>query len=115
MTTTYSKLLHLHPQGFCHGDAEVTGDMTGLTELRAAITNAQERGQDTISVMAGDGESYTVTVCLVDPPRFPREALPYVDPLIWDAERRRSAELLELVEQNRRLRTQLQELIRARQ
>jgi len=106
------KLLHLHPQGFCHGDAEVVGDMHGLTELRIALIDAQQYGRAQVRVMAGDGEGYTTTVRLVDPPRFDREPLPYIDPLIWDAERRRSAELLTLVEQNNQLRAQVQDLIR---
>ena len=106
------KLLHLHPQGFSHSEAEVVGDMTSLTELRLAIIHAQEYGQAQVRVMAGDGESYVVNVRLADAPRFHREPLPYVEPLIWEAERRHAAELAELMDQNRRLRVQVQELIR---
>jgi hypothetical protein len=106
-------ILHVHGQRFPHDVVEVFGTTPGLERLINALIEAVNHGRGRCQFMVRDGFEAEAQVACLNGPRRPedwrRSGSPYLDvddPLV--------ARIIDLTEENARLRLALQTLRKAR-
>jgi hypothetical protein len=100
-------ILHIHGQRFPHDAVEIFGTTSGLERLINALIEGVNQGRGSCEFMVRDGFEAEVRVACLDGPRrsedWRRSGSPYLDvedPLV--------ARIIELTEENSRLRQALQ-------